>query len=141
MLTPSGSLQRALSRLSAKSPLCRGSAYAESYTLGKDLFTESISSPRITVGKFRVCREPDRTLSANLKALGKSSVSRSVSTYVASSNQLVITHMHLQSQNLGCCHRSAMNTHVITCDIEVGANPILPGLLLQESCSNFQWTV
>ena len=78
VLTPSSSLPRALARLSAKSPLCRASAYAESCALGKDLFAESICSPRVTVGKFRVCREPDRMLSANFKALGKSSVSRSV---------------------------------------------------------------
>jgi len=77
VLTPSSSLPRALTRLSAKSPLCRASAYAESYTLDKDLFAESICSPRVTVGKFRVCREPDRMLSANFKSLGKSSVSRS----------------------------------------------------------------
>ena len=33
------------------------------------------------MGKFQVCREPDRKLSANLKALGKSSVSRSDSIH------------------------------------------------------------
>jgi len=78
MLAPSDSLPRALDRLSAKSPICREFPYAESLALSKDIFAESLYSPRVTVGKFRVCRESDRKLSANLKALGKSSVSRCV---------------------------------------------------------------
>jgi len=77
VLAPSDSLPRALVRLSAKNPICREFPYAESLALGKDIFAESLSSPRVTVGKFRVCREPDRMLSANFKALGKSTVSRS----------------------------------------------------------------